>query len=348
MITASAAGRVNLIGDHTDYMGGLVLPMAIDLATTVTAVAGGDRIELSSAMDHDSISIALPADDPAGVSPPWGRYIAAVAAELGARTGLRGAVTSTLPIGAGLSSSAALEVASALALGAADGNPAPGNTAEAVELARSCQRAEHAAVGVPSGIMDQLSICAGREGHATLIDCSSLHLDQIELPPGAAIWVIHSGSSRTLVGSAYAERRRTAERAAELVGPLPGADPDRIEALEDPVLRRRARHVRSECDRVRQFADALAADDLVAAGALMCQSHTSLRDDYAVSTPSLDQLVRELLATPGVFGARLTGAGFGGCVVALAEPGADLRPSAPGADTAWRVSPARGTHLHLS
>jgi galactokinase len=182
--------------------------------------------------------------------------------------------------------------------------------------------------------MDQLASAAGIRDHALLIDCATLRVTPIAVPERASIWVVHSGQERQLVGSAYADRRAECEAAAAIVGPLPTAAPDRIEELDDPVMRARARHVRSECARVEQFAEALAAHDLAAAGALMVQSHRSLRDDFQVSTARLDELVDELCAIDGVHGARLTGAGFGGCVVALAEPGVELE--------GWQVHAADG------
>jgi galactokinase len=316
---------VNLIGDHTDYMGGLVLPMAVQMGTTITAERAGRRIRLESAQVPGALDLELPVLDAAAVEPAWGRYVAGVAAELDASVGLTGTVTSDLPLGSGLSSSAALEVATALALGD-DGTP--------LEVAQRCQSAEQRATGVPCGIMDQLASAAGIRDHALLIDCATLRVTPIAVPERASIWVVHSGQERQLVGSAYADRRAECEAAAAIVGPLPTAAPDRIEELDDPVMRARARHVRSECARVEHFAEALAAHDLAAAGALMVQSHRSLRDDFEVSTPRLDELVDELCAIGGVHGARLTGAGFGGCVVALAEPGVELE--------GWQVHAADG------
>ena len=312
MRRAVAPGRVNLIGDHTDYTGGYVLPMAVHLATTVELEPGGDRVRLESQEQAEPAVVPLDVDDPAAVEPGWARYVAGVVAELRPTVGGRGRVSTTLPVGAGLSSSAALEVAVALALGF-DGS--------ALELARLCQRAEQRASGVPCGIMDQLASAAGIAGHALLIDCTSETVSPVPLPADVEVVAVHSGVSRELSGSAYAERRAACERAAELVGPLRAASVADLVAIADPVVRGRARHVITENQRVRAMADALAADDPVAAGRLMVESHASLRDDFEVSTPELDQLVEHLRVTRGVYGARLTGAGFGGCVVALCEPG---------------------------
>ncbi|MEI2698088.1 MAG: galactokinase [Microthrixaceae bacterium] len=327
-VTAWAPGRVNLIGDHTDYMGGLVLPMAVQLGTTITAVRGGDRVELTSAQMPGKVTFPVPARHPDRVEPSWGRYVAGVAAELDAVVGIRGRVESDLPIGSGLSSSASLEVATALALG---------DTGDPAAVARRCQLAEQRATGVPCGIMDQLASAAGIAGHALLIDCSTLDIDPVPVPDEVAIWVIHSGQERGLVDSAYAQRRAECEAAAAMIGPLPHASEDEIEALSDPIMAARARHVRTECTRVVDFAAALRSGDLGAAGSLMVASHRSLRDDFEVSTDRLDALVDQLTSTRGVHGARLTGAGFGGCVVAMAEPGVDLG--------GWQVSASAGAHL---
>ncbi|HKA04259.1 MAG TPA: galactokinase family protein [Acidimicrobiales bacterium] len=295
-VAVRAPGRVNLIGDHTDYTAGLVLPMAIDRWTTVTGTRTGGTMHLVSADG-----------DPAA-------YVEAVAAELGdAALGIDGVITSTVPIGAGLSSSAALEVATALALGFL-GPP--------LELARLCQRAEHRATGVATGIMDQLAVAAGFAGHALLIDCTTLAVTPVPLPGDIEIVVVDSGRRRALVGSAYAERAAQCAVAEAVVGPLARATLADVDRIDDAVIRRRARHVVSENARVRAFAAAMARGDAEQAGRLMQASHASLRDDFEVSTPELDALVARVASRPGVFGARLTGAGFGGCVVALTRPGA--------------------------
>lgn len=313
MIVAYSPGRVNLIGDHTDYSGGLVCPMAIDLGTTVRVERGGTAVRLTSEAEAEPAAVPLAVEDPAAVAPPWARYVAGVVAELRPREGARGTVTTTLPVGAGLSSSAALQLAVALALGADDADP--------VGLAALCQRAEQVASGVPCGIMDQLVCAAGTAGHASLIDCTSHAVVPVPIPPGVEIVVIHSGQSRTLVGSEYAARRSAVEAAARALGAPLREAPD-VSALDDPVLRRRARHVVTENQRVRDFVAALAAGDAAGAGTLMAASQASLRDDFEVSTPVVDALVARVTATPGVWGARMTGAGFGGCVVALTVPGA--------------------------
>ncbi len=347
-IRATAAGRVNLIGDHVDYMGGPVLPMAIDLCTTVEAVAAPGAVALESDSEPDAARFDLPVDTRSDRQPGWARYVSAVAEVLEARTGLSGRLRSTLPAGVGLSSSAALEVAVALALSAADGGTLPEGVEAELGLARACQEAEHRAVGVPTGIMDQLAIVSGRAGRASLIDCSSLEVDPVPLPGEVEVWVVHSGERRSLEGSAYAQRREAAERAEAIVGHLPTADRCDIEAIPDPALRRRARHVGSESQRVRDFARALREGDPRSAGVLMSDSHRSLRDDFEVSTPRLDELVDRLQSTPGVLGARLTGAGFGGCAVALAEPGLDLSGRFGESPLCRVVAPSQGISLEVS
>ena len=335
-----APGRVNLIGEHTDYTGGLVLPMAIQLGTTIEGTVTSGEIRLRSDHQTEEFHTALPVTAPAEIVPQWGRYIGGVAALLGATSGVVGTVSSDVPAGAGLSSSAALEVAAVLALRAAAqtyGERVP--SFDPVEVAGLAQLAEQTATGVPCGIMDQLASAAGVDGHALRIDCSTLEVTPVRVPESARIVVVHSGQHRRLVGSAYAERRSQCEAAAAILGPLRTADRTSLDSIEDATVRRRARHVISENARVDAFIEALAAGDLAVAGALMSDSHASLRDDFEVSTTALDDLVTTLCATPGVHGARLTGAGFGGCVVALCDPDVDPRP--PGSD-GWIVTPSAG------
>jgi galactokinase len=335
-IRAFAPGRVNLIGDHTDHTGGLVLPMAIDLGTQVVGERGGEAVQLRSEAEPAAAEVALDVTDATSVDPPWARYVAGVVAELRPAAGFRGTVATTLPLGGGLSSSAALEVAVALALGAPADDP--------TGLALLCQRAEQRASGVPCGVMDQLASVAGVDGCALLIDCHALSVDPIPLPGGVEVLVVHSGEPRALAGSAYAERRAQCEAAEALIGPLRLARPEDAATITDPLLRRRARHVTTENERVRAFASALRGHDLLAAGSLMVASHQSLRDDFEVSTPGLDGLVARLCAQPGVLGARLTGAGFGGCIVALVESGAAVDA---GRTESWRVRASAGARLEV-
>lgn len=317
MIRAFAPGRVNLIGDHTDYLGGYALPIAIDLGTTVAMEPGGDALELVS--DSDPAPARVPVDVRpdgdalAAIEPAWARYVAAVVSLVRPAIGGVGKVSTTLPVGAGLSSSASLEVALALSLGF-------GGTA--TDLARLCQQAEHLATGTATGIMDQLASAAAVAGHAMLIDCRSLALRPVALPSDAAVVIVDSGQRRSVGASAYQQRRDECEAAQQVIGPLRDASAAEVSRLDDSLLRRRARHVVTENARVLAMAEALAGGDLRAAGRLMVESHASLRDDFEVSTPVLDRLVEDVLALPGVHGARMTGAGFGGFVVALVDAGA--------------------------
>lgn len=312
-VTAFAPGRVNLIGDHTDHTGGLCLPVALHLGVTVHGVRGGADVVLRSADEAGIATVPLDVADPGKVEPAWARYVAGVVAETRPSAGFRGTVSSDLPIGAGLSSSAALEVAVASALGV---------TGSAVEVARRCQRAEQVATGVPCGILDQLVSVGGVEGHALLLDCDALSLEPVPIPASVSFVVVHSGQARTLAGSEYATRRRECEAAEAVVGPLRLAGVADVEAVVDDTLRRRARHVVTENQRVRDAVEALTAGDGPALGELFTASHRSLRDDFESSTPVVDATVDRLRATSGVHGARMTGGGWGGCVVAVTEPGA--------------------------
>ena len=309
-----APGRVNLIGDHTDYNEGFVLPVAVDLGCTVRGKRRLDGVVRVRSLDVDG-EVELAADgstDAASIPDVWARYAAGVVRSLAKRgrepVGFDAVVSSTIPLGAGLSSSAAFEVALAFALcDVADLELSP------LELALACQEAEQEALGVPVGIMDQLASVEGKRNHALLIDCRSLEVEPIRLPPRLAVLIVHSGVSRSLVDSAYAERKEACEAAAARLGLRSLRDATAEQVADDP----RARHVVSENARVLEAARALEAGDVDALGPLLNASHASLRDDYEVSTPELDALAEELVRA-GSLGARLTGAGFGGCVVGLA------------------------------
>lgn len=325
-VRVRAPGRVNLIGDHTDYTGGLVLPMAIDRWTVIEGVAADD-VELVSDDEPEPARFSLPVVGLDRLRPRWGRYLAAVAAETEADHGVRGTVRTTIPIGAGLSSSAALEVSGALAFG---------YRGDRVALAEACRRAEHRASGVPCGIMDQLVIATAVESHAMMIDCRSLQMQRIVIPEDIEI-VVEFVAHRTLAGSEYTDRVAQCAAAERVIGPLRDATPSDLSSLDDPLVRKRARHVITENERVMAFADALASGDAAAAGALMVAGHRSLAADFETSTPAMDAAVERMVATPGVFGARMTGGGFGGCVVALCRPGA-LR-------SGWTVRPVAGAQI---
>jgi galactokinase len=302
-------GRVNLIGDHTDYVGGLSLPCAIDLAVTATITRGGERISLSSDATAEVASFTLAdADAVDDAATTWVRLVHAVAAMVGPTVGVEGRLTTTLPIGSGLSSSAACTIALCLALGF-DGS--------AHDLALVAHAAEQRGTGVPCGVLDQLAIVHGRAGHACVIDAAALTATPVAIPATVSIVVISSGHSRVVSDTPYAERRAEAEAAMEALGGLAAATDTAADALRDPVARRRARHILSENARVRAMAEAFAASDARAAGQLMRESHRSLKTDAEVSTHDLDSLVDALSSRPGVYGARLTGAGFGGSAVAL-------------------------------
>lgn len=321
-----APGRVNLIGEHTDYTGGLVFPMAIDRWTDVEGERS-DRLRFRSADESQDVDLPVGVDVDDAADPPWGRYVAAVAAEVGNGLGFDGRVSTTIPIGAGLSSSAALQVALALALGF------EGTERELAELVR---RSEHRATGVPTGIMDQLSIAAGRDSQAMLIDCNDLSIRYVPIPNELVI-VVRFIAHRTLEGSEYANRVAECAAAEKVIGPLRSASLDATTGIEDHVHRRRARHVVTENQRVLDFADALESGDYATAGAIMQDGHRSLRDDFEVSTPTMDAAVAELEADPTVYGARMTGGGFGGCVVALCRPDTNVE--------GWRVRPVPGARI---
>lgn len=320
-----APGRVNLIGDHTDYQDGFVLPIAIDRDIWCVAVRRRDRLlrVVSAELDQTAV-ISLDALHPEAI-PPWARYPAGVAWALRERgaslSGMDLLVQSTLPIGAGLSSSAALELASALAL-----EFGSGFTLEPKENALLCQRAENHFVGVPCGVMDQYVGALGLAGHALCLDCRHLTHRAVPIPPEATVVVLESGIRHHLASSGYQQRRAETERAVALLQ----RHVPTIRALRDvtaemlgtaaetlpTVERKRVRHVITENARVLAAAEALAAGDLRRVGDLMNQSHASLRDDFEVSIPEIDVLV-EAAREAGALGARITGGGFGGAAVAL-------------------------------
>ena len=310
LLSYRSPGRVNLIGDHTDYTGGLVLPMAIDRYTTISGTRTPSTIRLRSQNEPEPVEFELPISSPEKVSPSWGRYVAGVAAEMRNHAqGFEGEISCTIPIGAGLSSSAALEVATALALG---------DTSTPVERAKLCQRAEVRGVGVPCGIMDQLTVTSGIRDHALLIDCHKLTISPVQLPTDVKV-VVKFIAERKLTSSGYSERVAQCNSAEKIVGPLRLADLSSLTSISDQTVRRRARHVVSENQRVRNFAAMLRTGDIKTAGKLMIESHNSLDHDFQTSTPQMNNAVESAIAQPGVFGARMTGGGFGGCIVILAD-----------------------------
>ncbi|GCL66323.1 galactokinase [Pseudaquabacterium pictum] len=322
---AQAPGRVNLIGEHTDYNDGFVLPCAIDFHTLVAARPRSDGQVRVLALDLDGAGDSFRSDATIVHSrtAPWANYVRGVVRGLQqaglAPSGADIAITGNVPQGAGLSSSAALEVALLHAWQHLQGL----NALDATRIAQLAQRAENDFVGCRCGIMDQLISARGQAGHALLIDCRSLQARPVPLPAGVAVMIVHSRVQRGLVDSAYNERRAQCEAAARHFGvpALRDVSLDRLQAdgagLE-ALAWQRARHIVTENARTEAAAQALAAGDLVAMGRLMAESHASMRDDFAITVLAIDQLVTILQQAIGpVGGARMTGGGFGGCVVAL-------------------------------
>jgi galactokinase len=326
---ARGPGRVNLIGEHTDYNGGFVLPAAIDLEIRIAFVPTADRhvaITLPETGERREFSLdAIPQ-----ASGQWIDYVAATAWSLQssglALHGFRGVLASNLPISAGLSSSAALELASAWAL-----LDPPDLTAHGIDpmtLARLCQRAENDHVGVHCGLMDQFAATLGQRGRAMFLDCRELTYRPVPLPNhDVALVVCDTNAPRRLGDSEYNERRSECEAAAATIAEhepgiesLRDVDPDmlaRHATRLQPVQLARAEHVVWENVRVLRTVEALEAGNLAAVGRLFAESHASLRDRFEVSSPELDAMVEIANATPGVIAARMTGAGFGGCTVNL-------------------------------
>ena len=324
-----APGRVNLIGEHTDYNDGFVLPVAIDRAIWIAAASCDDGRVVVHSLNFDeraefSLDTLLGKDGSLNnQGSGWIEYLKGTAWSLQSAghelAGWEGVLIGDVPLGAGLSSSAALEVATARAFAAA-----AGLEWDPVEMAKLGQKAENQWVGVNCGIMDQLISAAGRQDHALLIDCRSLETRPVPCPPGAAIVILDTATRRGLVDSAYNERRAQCEAAAAFFGVKALRDVDRqmlqakASELDDAVLRR-ARHVITENDRALAAVNAMGNGDLETLGQLMIQSHASLRDDYEVSSDALNAMVDLANAHPACYGARMTGAGFGGCAVAVVE-----------------------------
>jgi galactokinase len=317
-----APGRVNLIGEHTDYNDGFVLPVAIDRATWVALrprTDGRVRAWSEACGEWADFSTSSFSHDGQG----WAEYVKGVAWALGKEghrvRGWEGVVTSDVPIGAGLSSSAALELAALRAFASVSGS-VPWDSKAMAGLAR---RAENEWVGVACGIMDQLVVAEGREGHALLIDCRSLGSTPIPLPTDTVLVVLDTATRRDLATSAYNERRAQCKAAATAFGVPALRDLDPRDLLTpplglEPLAIKRARHVVTENQRVREAAEAMRTCDLARLGLLMRHSHKSLRDDFEVSNAALDTMV-DCANEAGCWGARMTGAGFGGCAVAIVD-----------------------------
>jgi len=324
-----APGRVNLIGEHTDYNDGFVMPAAIDFATWVQVDPRSDGVLAIRSDNFQETREFRLGGNGARRAGHWSDYAIGVAVVL-ERAGyvLRGAnlrIRGNVPIGSGLSSSASLEVATAFALLAA-----AGITLERTRIARLCQQAENEFVGVRCGIMDQYIACCGRAGHALAIDCRSLASRLLPLPRGMQLVICDTRVHHALAGGEYNRRREECEagvailrRAIPSIRALRDVAPGDFAALEDTLpepVRQRCRHVVTECARVERAAAALERDDVETFGRLMCESHASLRDDYEVSCPELDLMARLAMGVKGVAGARMTGGGFGGCTINLVRP----------------------------
>lgn len=322
MITYSAPGRINLIGEHTDYNGGFALPIAIPQRTRVQFVAAASQT-LTVISDHGDTAISIAPDTMPGQVTGWGAYVAGVVWALrdsGFRTpGGTMTITSDVAIGSGLSSSAALQCAVLGALAAA-----ADLTCDRIERAKICQRAENVYVGAPTGLLDQLASLFGQPRAALLIDFDALSVHPVAFDPSASgvdLLVIDSGQRHGHVDGEYAARRASCERAAATLGVSSLRRVDHLgtaalEALTDPVDRARARHVLTENQRVLDFVSACQESDFVTAGTLLTASQHSMRDDFAITTEHIDLIADSALAA-GALGARMTGGGFGGCVIAL-------------------------------
>jgi galactokinase len=321
-----APGRVNLIGEHTGYSDGLVMPAAVDFYVWVAIAPRNDRkllVHSEHFAEHVELDLNL---DPCRRN-HWSDYIAAVAVMLGRAQNLRGAnilIRSHIPIGWGLSSSAAIEVASGLAL-----MENSGFRIARADLARLCQRAENEFVGARVGIMDQFVSCYGQAAHALMLDCRSLKYRALPLPPDISLVICNTMVKHERATSAYHARRGECEEGVRLLGRKLA----RVPALRDltlaevaahaselsEVVYRRCRHIVTENCRVMESADAIKAGDFDTFGRLMYASHISLRDDYEVSCPELDLMIELARRQDGVFGARMTGGGFGGCTINLVK-----------------------------
>lgn len=341
-----APGRVNLIGEHTDYNDGFVLPAALDLGANVAIAPRSDRL-IRVCSENLGRDCAFDLDERPRRAGDWSDYIRGVALELSkagySLTGADVSVLSDLPIGAGLSASAALEVAFGFAM-----LSVAGEQVNRLELAKICQCAENQFVGMRCGIMDQFISCHGIEGSALLLDCRSLKAKPIPIDPGVRILICNTMVHHQLATSAFNERRRECEAAVARLSTVMKdvlalrdisiENLDRHAGLLPDLLLRRARHVVGENIRVVEAGAAFAARDFAEVGRLMNGSHESLRQDYEVSCPELDLMVDLARRVPGVYGARMTGGGFGGCTVSLIDAAAVERFTATVAPSFERVT----------
>ncbi|AFK19258.1 galactokinase [Haloferax mediterranei ATCC 33500] len=323
-VVALAPGRVNLVGGHTDYNDGLCLPMAVDRYVAVAARPRDDDLLRVHATDFDGTARIAPGDDPDG----WAAYIAAVARVLREQVPIPGsdlAIASTVPSGAGLSSSAALELATGRALLAVADAELP-----TTDLALACWRAEREGVGVECGILDQFAVGLCKSDSALFLDCRTREYEHVPLGGAVGILVIDTGVSHELADSGYNDRVRECREAVTALRDASGrpldtlrdVDRDLLESHADalePVHYRRAKHVVTENERVNVARDALSAGDFERVGEAMVAGHESLRDEYEVSSPELDAAVELATEVDGVYGARMTGGGFGGSAVALVD-----------------------------
>lgn len=356
-LVVQAPGRVNLIGEHTDYNEGFVLPMALPFATAVALTPHASRHINVASEGFESVSFDI--DEPLA-DHGWGRYVHGIAQLLTndghATTGWTGCIATDIPTGASLSSSAALEVATGLAT-----VTAAGATIGPVELAKAAQRVENDLLGLPSGIMDQLASAACTAGCAVRIDCRDLSLDDVMLPSDVTVVILDTGTRRELLDSEYAARQADCKAAAAAIGvdTLRDAVVADLDAIGDERVRRRARHVITANHRVAAAVDAMQSNDSATLGQLMTESHASLRDDFEVTGPALDAIVALANTIDGCHGARMTGGGFAGCAIALVDTTAvntfcDVvltRYEAPAEQPAieptrlWSVTPSAGAHV---
>lgn len=336
MVTAFAPGRITLMGDHTDYCGGRSLAMAIQLGTTaVFSADDSDTLRFSSSEPVLDVTLPLLGSDHDHSGSLSEALLAGLLAErTGYCSGGTVSLSTTLPIGVGLSSSASLLIAAAMSVGFPE---------DVMTLAKDCQRAE-AHAGASVGLLDQLTILMGQEHHALRLDFADHSTTLVDMTNPWIVTALHTGVTRSLVTSAYAQRQQECAQAAELIGPLASASDADIRSLSDATLRRRARHVATESARVDRFISALADQDLAHAGRLMNESYASLSKDFDVSLPEIDTLASSLASLPGVAGVRMSGGGFGGCLVVLSEAALDLSRFGD----SWSVSPSQGARLLAS